>query len=186
MFITAYGDKDVIDRAKKVEPVGFIVKPFRDVELLSTLEIGLYKAKLERELSEREKKYRLLVENVNDVIFSSDARGVVKYVSPNARSLFGVKPEELVGRHFKDFTSVEKWGGDFEEFNNRISRGDIGVIECKTRLGTGESRWLRISVKPEVVSGEVVEVRGVVSDITEKKALEDSLVKRNRLLEEKI
>ncbi|MBO8152593.1 MAG: PAS domain S-box protein [Candidatus Marinimicrobia bacterium] len=184
VFITAYGDKDIIDRAKKVEPVGFIVKPFRDVELLSILEIGLYKARLERELSEREKKYRLLVENVNDVIFSSDVRGIVKYVSPNARSLFGVKPEELVGRHFKDFTSVERWDGDFEEFSNRIFRGDAGVIRCKARLRAGESRWLRISVKPEVVSGKVVEVRGVVSDITEKKALEDSLVKRNRLLEE--
>jgi len=184
VFITAYGDKDIIDRAKKVEPVGFIVKPFRDVELLSILEIGLYKARLERELSEREKKYRLLVENVNDVIFSSDVRGIVKYVSPNARSLFGVEPEELVGRHFKDFTSVERWDGDFEEFSNRIFRGDAGVIRCKARLRAGESRWLRISVKPEVVSGKVVEVRGVVSDITEKKALEDSLVKRNRLLEE--
>ncbi|MDX5347071.1 MAG: LytTR family transcriptional regulator DNA-binding domain-containing protein [Hymenobacteraceae bacterium] len=43
VFLTAYADKSTIDRAKKTEPHGFIVKPFDEKDLHSTIEIALYK-----------------------------------------------------------------------------------------------------------------------------------------------
>jgi DNA-binding LytR/AlgR family response regulator len=43
IYLTAYADKDTIDRAKKTEPDGFLVKPFDEKSLRSAIEIALYK-----------------------------------------------------------------------------------------------------------------------------------------------
>lgn len=43
IYLTAYADKATVDRAKKTEPDGFIVKPFDEKSLRSTIEIALYK-----------------------------------------------------------------------------------------------------------------------------------------------
>jgi DNA-binding NarL/FixJ family response regulator len=41
VFLTSYSDKDTIDRAKKTNPSGFIVKPFNEKTLFATIEIAL-------------------------------------------------------------------------------------------------------------------------------------------------
>ena len=42
IYITSYADKDTLERAKKTKPIGFIVKPFIEDQLLSTIEISLH------------------------------------------------------------------------------------------------------------------------------------------------
>lgn len=42
IFITSYSDKNTLDKAKHTEPAGYIVKPFNDAALYSTLEIALF------------------------------------------------------------------------------------------------------------------------------------------------
>lgn len=41
VFLTSYSDKDTLDRAKKTNPAGFIVKPFNEQTLYATIEIAL-------------------------------------------------------------------------------------------------------------------------------------------------
>lgn len=41
IFLTSYSDKDTLDRAKKTNPSGFIVKPFNEKTLYATIEIAL-------------------------------------------------------------------------------------------------------------------------------------------------
>ncbi|MEO7309357.1 MAG: response regulator transcription factor [Chitinophagaceae bacterium] len=42
VFITSYSDRHTLDKAKQTEPSGYIVKPFNEAGLYSTLEIALY------------------------------------------------------------------------------------------------------------------------------------------------
>ena len=42
IYLTSYGDKKTIERAKLTRPMGYIMKPFSPTELFSTLEIALY------------------------------------------------------------------------------------------------------------------------------------------------
>lgn len=42
VFLTAFSDTKTLDRAKKVNPCGYIVKPFKSVDLISSITIGLY------------------------------------------------------------------------------------------------------------------------------------------------
>ncbi len=43
IFLTAYASEDIIERAKMTEPMGYIIKPFKDRELRAVIEIALYK-----------------------------------------------------------------------------------------------------------------------------------------------
>ncbi|GEM_PF-3197790 len=48
VFLTAYSDTKTLSRAKITEPYGYIVKPFKDQDLLCNLEIAIYKHEQER------------------------------------------------------------------------------------------------------------------------------------------
>ncbi len=51
IFISAYGDPEFIDEAKRVEPFGYVMKPFDESEVKAFVEIALYKSRLEKELA---------------------------------------------------------------------------------------------------------------------------------------
>ena len=50
IYITAYSDETTLSRAKVTEPFGYILKPFQEREIYSTIEMALYKYKMEQEL----------------------------------------------------------------------------------------------------------------------------------------
>jgi CheY-like chemotaxis protein len=50
IFLTAYSDEKTIERAKTVKPYGYILKPFHETDLYTSIEIAYYKHKLERML----------------------------------------------------------------------------------------------------------------------------------------
>ena len=52
VYLTAYSNPDVLDRAKVTEPFGYILKPFQERELQVVIETALYKHKMERKLQE--------------------------------------------------------------------------------------------------------------------------------------
>lgn len=47
IYLSAYADRQTVERAKVTEPFGYLVKPFEDTELHSTIEVALYKQKTE-------------------------------------------------------------------------------------------------------------------------------------------
>lgn len=54
VYLTAYTDQTTLERARISEPFGYVVKPFEDRELNITIEIALYRHKVERQLREKE------------------------------------------------------------------------------------------------------------------------------------
>ncbi len=52
VYLTAYADDTTVQRAKTTEPFGYILKPFQERELETTIEIALYKHAAERRIAE--------------------------------------------------------------------------------------------------------------------------------------
>lgn len=67
IYLTAYSDKKILERAKITEAFGYVLKPFEDREVQSAIEMALYKHKSEQKLKESEEKYRKLVEKFLNV-----------------------------------------------------------------------------------------------------------------------
>ncbi len=121
---------------------------------------------VQRKLDKSRERYRSLVENINDVIFSLDREGTVVYVSPVIEILAGYKPEEVIGKSFKAFICPE----DIEEVVENFERVIAGTIEPKRfRIVTksGSLRYVRSSSRPLIENGEVVGLTGIASDVTE-------------------
>jgi signal transduction histidine kinase len=56
VYLTAYADKKMLERAKVTEPFGYILKPFEDKELRSIMEIALYKHSMEMKLKKTQQE----------------------------------------------------------------------------------------------------------------------------------
>jgi two-component system cell cycle sensor histidine kinase/response regulator CckA len=67
VFLTAYTDDSTLERAKKAEPFGYILKPFEDRELRTNIEIAVYKHKAETEIQRLTRLYATLSQ-VNQAI----------------------------------------------------------------------------------------------------------------------
>ena len=68
IFLTSYSNDEVLRKATTVEAYGYILKPFGERELHATIELALYKHKMQKILRESEKKYRDIFENANEAI----------------------------------------------------------------------------------------------------------------------
>jgi len=73
IFLTAYSEDSTLERAKLVEPYGYILKPFDDRELKSTIEIALYRHKAEQEILRLNRLYNVLSQ-VNQAVVRTQSQ----------------------------------------------------------------------------------------------------------------
>ncbi len=67
VYLTAYADEKTLERAKITEPFGYILKPFEDRDLHTTIEMALHKHKIEGMLKEKDEK---LQRNLEDTVMA--------------------------------------------------------------------------------------------------------------------
>lgn len=53
IYLTAYSDDKILERAKLTEPYGYILKPFKENDLRTSIEIALHKHKMEKKMKEK-------------------------------------------------------------------------------------------------------------------------------------
>ncbi len=57
-----------------------------------------FRLKTERALRERETRYRLLADNIADIVILLDGRGTLLYVSPSVEPVLGLRGGDLIGK----------------------------------------------------------------------------------------
>ena len=125
---------------------------------------------------ETEAKYRLMAENVTEMLLTSDLEGRVTFVSPACRAIMGCEPEDFVGRlpgqdfHADDLPALRA-------MLDRVRRGEPGEpVRWRTRrLDDNAERWLETTPSLLVVAGEAIGFVAVVRDITGRVAQEQAL-----------
>ena len=98
VYLTAYADTATLQRAKVTVPFGYLLKPFEERELNTTIEMALYKHRAERRIKESERWLAATLESVDDGVIATDAQGLVKSVNPMARALTGWTQQEILGQ----------------------------------------------------------------------------------------
>lgn len=64
IFLTSYAHKSILDQAKVTRPLGYILKPFTEKDLFSSIEIALYN------FSQHAQPHNLNLERINQVLLS--------------------------------------------------------------------------------------------------------------------
>jgi len=124
-------------------------------------------------LQRREREYRHLIDNLPDVFYRSDLDGNLKMVSPSARDMFGYEPDEMIGKNiFADFFAepVEPGRG----IRILLEKGQLERFEILLRRKDRSLAWISTNTHfSRDERGEVVGFEGVLSDITQRKRIEE-------------
>src|SRR4051794_6296139 len=102
VFLTAYADDTTIERAKRAQPYGYLVKPIKSNELRSVVEVSLYKHEIDTRLRERERWFSTTLRSIGDAVVSADVEGRVTFMNTVAEILTGWHTEEAVGRPLEE------------------------------------------------------------------------------------
>ncbi|MCP5143546.1 MAG: response regulator [Gammaproteobacteria bacterium] len=95
IYVSAYADHDVIARARVTNPAGFINKPFTTKDLLSAIELALYRDTTPPPNQAPKRVIDFTQEN--EPVVTCDATGIVIFVNRSAESECGLKRREVTG-----------------------------------------------------------------------------------------
>ncbi|MFH2114371.1 MAG: EAL domain-containing protein [Spirochaetota bacterium] len=178
IFLTAYTDEKTLERAKEVEPYGYILKPFKERELYTTIDIALYKHDIERKLTRQERLFSAILHSINDGIIATDMDLNVQFMNPVAEDITGFKEAAARARNISQFMTLNDTKDQKDLLANITQVGDRPVffndVSIKNALGQSlivDGSITRIHERANATDGFVITLR----DITELKRLSDTL-----------
>jgi len=92
IYLTAYADAQTLQRAKITEPFGYIIKPFEDRELGTTIEMALYKFRMESRLVENERWLSTTLRSIGEGVITIDENRRIRFMNPVAETILGLAP----------------------------------------------------------------------------------------------
>jgi PAS domain S-box-containing protein len=102
VYLTAYIDDQTLKRAKDSQAFGYLLKPFEDRELRTTIEMALYQHMLERKLLESREWFETTLRCLGEAVIATDAGDCVQLINPIAEELTGWSRADAVGRKLTD------------------------------------------------------------------------------------
>jgi diguanylate cyclase (GGDEF)-like protein/PAS domain S-box-containing protein len=180
-----------IDIIRKDGTVRYLDVSMRDVfwdgkQQFQTLYNDITERKLaEAALHESEEKYRLIVENSSDIIFTLNAVGEFIYISSSVKNVLGYNATDLIGHPFVSIIHPDDLQVVQQAVQHNIVDGHQtpGGTEYRVRNISGEWRWHNGTGNTlRDANGKFVYFIGIGRDITEMKRLEEETKQSNERL----
>jgi PAS domain S-box-containing protein len=135
-----------------------------------------------RELSQSEEKYRMIIENMQDMFYRTDLEGRITMISPAGVKLAGYSSlEELIGQNARDMYVDPAERDRFLSLVN--ANGEVTGYPLRLRQKDGTIRYVTVSSHfHRDADGTVQGLEGIIHDITELSRVEDALRMANRKL----
>jgi PAS domain S-box-containing protein len=156
----------------------------RAAELGEQIEV---RERVESELRQREEHYRLLAENMSDMVLVQDLELKLTYVSPNVEEILGYTVEEAMELGPRDYLAAASLQRMLRDHSALIEAHREGgappLAEYEYRRKDGSTFWgeLRTTILTDR-GGGVVGTQGVLRDVSERREME----RTTRELEEQL
>ena len=129
-------------------------------------------------LAEQEARFRGVVEGTGDLITQVDASGRFLYVNPVSRTIFGLSPEDCVGRPAFDFIHPDDREATISAFQGWVAgRLSHTTFENRQMSRSGEVRRMSWTIDLHYDSkGQLISIDSIAQDITKRTQAERALV----------
>ena len=204
VVITGHASLDSAVNALRRGAYDYLRKPFEYEELLKTVQNALDQKQLRCEkeiingkLEVTEERYRYLVENSPDIIYTLDSEGNFTFISDAVERLLGYKPEDLVGKHYstiihEDDLEKAKWFFNERRTGERATSGielrlkahgsDESFRTCDVHHLTVELKTTGMYDKPvDDPQKKYLGTHGVARDVSDRKRLEAQLQQAQKM-----
>jgi PAS domain S-box-containing protein len=155
------------------------------IQIIGTVDDITSSKHIEIELLKNVQLYRLLADNVTDIISKHDQSGVILYISPACETHLGYLPEELVGTSAYDLIHPD----DVDAVRLQLSDNDLidDVYSATYRIRRNDGKYLWFETINKLVRdpdrNEIREIVAVSRDISERKQTQEALEKAKELAE---
>ena len=106
IFLTAYSDDKTLERAKASNPLAYLIKPFKERELFTTIDVALYKGRVDSRIRDQERWLSAILNSVTDALIALTHDLTIYYVNPSAAAMLGYGALELAGRPYHEAFSL--------------------------------------------------------------------------------
>ncbi len=186
VYLTAHADAATIERAKRTEPLGYLMKPVRAAELRSAIEIALHVHEMERQLRERERWYATTLRSMADAVVAVNVDAHITFVNPAAEELIGMSSEEAIDRPVQQVLRL--LDGQARSVRETplhtalrearsVMISDVGLVN----VATGAVRTIGDNAAPVIDGDRVLGAVMVFRDVTEEKRGQKQLELADRL-----
>lgn len=173
IYLTAFSDKKMIERAKLTNPLGYLIKPFNKRDLCISIEMTLYKHRMDLKINENKAWLDATLRSINDAIIATDPQGRVKFMNLIAQSMTRTEFTVFEGKTIQELFNIRIEKPEKDSHQNAPS--DL-VLILKNN----------IKVPIDIRSSNIIDEKGIVKgivtvfrNISERKRIEIELKKIN-------
>lgn len=138
IYLTAYGDEKTVSRAKETVPSAYIIKPFNELSLRSSIEISLYQHELKRRLLENEQHLNSVINNISEMLLCFDDKNRLILANAAAEAITGYTKKELLRSSIEDLPFLQNPTDLLNEFRktkkNQLASSKI-CLHIRTKTG---------------------------------------------------
>lgn len=188
IFLTAYAEKSTLEKAIETDAFGYILKPFDERELQTSIDMGLYKFAMASKLKQREQWLFTVLRSIGDAVIVTDGAGRITFLNPLAEELTGWVQEQALGSSLSDVFVLEgehRSGGSGVPAVDTVAEGhqlpqEEGVLVSRQSVRAPiEYTYAPIQGAEDRIGGGVLAFR----DITQRKRTEADLQTHRRNLQ---
>jgi PAS domain S-box-containing protein len=130
----------------------------------------------EEEIRQSESRYKILVENLKDLVFTIDPGGRITFVSRSSEEILGYKSEEMINKNVIDFIPEEERQRIIETVAKGMKGEKITQFQTRAITKPGDRVTVELTVSRVWENGKAVGALAIARDISERKRAEQALL----------
>jgi len=137
----------------------------------------------DEKLRKSEEKYRNILESMEDVYFEVDLMGRLTFFNDAACDVLGYSRDELMGKHFREYTSPETAKRLFTDFQEEYLSGERKeMVDYEVITKSGSPRLMQVSSNLlRGQNGTPIGFRALARDVTNRRRLESQLIQAQKM-----
>ncbi len=164
--------KELFDKNEELQEMNIELEAaFNELQLLTD------------KLNHSEKKYKSLVENISDLLWVSDEEGNIIYINDYVHDILGYEPESLIGQNISTIMCPLHKYEDCEEIVEQFKHRDFNGYDLWFLKSNKIDRIVISANITRIYNNGEMTIQGIGRDVTEKRILEQELLRKNSRLE---